>query len=208
MKEPKSELRHRAKIDALNALLSDGEIDYALHYDRLEPLAIQMDSVEYGVGTAYGMLLEHVGAVHILCAAALEAHVNIRGEQLLSGRHLRTFERLALDAKWLFLPPLCGLAGFGPGAQPFQGFDRLVKIRNRLVHYKPEREEWHGTAEPPGFLVDLGLTMDAADESLTSARGMVCRLASQLGEREPWWLGSEHSNFFEVREADDKLRGA
>ena len=188
--------RHQAKIDALNQLLADNEIDSTTHYDGFEPLAIQMESVEYGVGTAYGLLLEHVGAIHMLCAAALEAHINIRGEVILSNRQWRTFERLSIDAKWLYFPPLRGVTGFDPGAEPFQGFDRLIKIRNRLVHYKPEREDWHGLAGPPNFLINLGLTLEAADHSLAAVKGMTGQLASKLGEQEPSWLDSDGSNFF------------
>ena len=135
---------HQAKMDALNRLLANEEIDWATHYDRFEPLAIQMESFEYGVGTAYGLLLEHVGAIHILCVATLEAHINIRGEEVLSKRQWKTFERLSVDAKWLYFPPLRGVTGFDPGSEPFQGFDRLIKIRNRLAHYKPKRETGAG----------------------------------------------------------------
>jgi hypothetical protein len=187
---------HQAKMDALNRRLADDEIDSATHYNRFEPLAIQMESYEYGVGTAYGLLLEHVGAIHMLCVATLEAHINIRGKEVLSNRQRKTFERLAVDAKWLYFPPLRGITGFDPGTEPFQGFDRLIKIRNGLAHYKPKREDWRGSAVPPRFLVGLGLTLEAADQSLVAAKSMVRELARQLGEREPWWLDSDASNFF------------
>ena len=187
---------HRAKMDALDRHLADDEIDAATHYDRFESLAIQMESFEYGVGTAYGLLLEHVGAIHMLCVATLEAHINIRGKEFLSNRQWTTFERLAVDAKWLYFPPLRGIAGFDPGVEPFQGFDRLIKIRNRLAHYKPRKEEWRGSAVPPSFLVGLGLTLEAADQSLVVVKNLVRELAGQLGEPEPWWLDSDASNFF------------
>jgi len=191
--------RHQEKIDAINEMFSKDEIDASRHYDKLEPLAIQMESVEYGVGTAYGLLLEHVGMVHILSAAALEAHINFRADQVFSGRLWNAFEHLSLDAKWLFLPRVLGLAGFETGAEPFQGFDQLIKIRNRLVHYKTRREPWRGSAAPPEFLVDLSLTIEAAEQSLAAVKGMTTELAKQLGEKPPWWLASEGSNFFEIQ---------
>jgi hypothetical protein len=190
---------HKSRIASLNAQLEEGEIDEATHYDLVEPLAIEMDNVEYRVGVAYGLLIEHVGAVHVLCASSLEAHINIRADRLLTGRNLKAFERLQLEAKWLFLPRLLGLAGFDPGIEPFQGFDRLIRLRNRLVHYKPEREEWFGgTARPPAFLADLGLTLEAADDSLKSVQGMVSDLAKQLGDTELSWLDSDSTNFFKI----------
>jgi len=192
--------RFQAKIDSLNEQHEEGEIDDSTHYDKLEPLAIQMESVEYGVGAAYGPFLQHLATVHVFSAAALEAYVNIRGRELLTGRMWDLFERLALDAKWLFLPPLRGLLGFDPGAQPFQGFDRLIKVRNKLVHYRLQREPWQGSAVPPEFLQELGLSLAAAEKSLVTVRDMVKELARQLGDREPWWLEAEKPSFFQIEQ--------
>ena len=193
---------HQAKMDSMNQLLANNEIDCATHYDRFEPLAIQMESFEYRVGTAYGLLLERVGAIQMLCVATLEAHINIRGEEVLPKRQWKTFERLSVDAKWMYFPLLRDVTGFDPGSEPFQGFDRLIKIRNRLAHYKPKRENWRGSAVPPDFLVDLGLTLEAADQSLVVVKRMVGELAGKLGEQEPWWLNSDGSDFFGLKNDD------
>jgi len=191
--------RHQAKIDSINEQLEEGEIDDSTHYDKLEPLAIQMDGLEYQLGAAYGPFLEHLAAVHIFSTAALEAHVNIRGQELLSGRTWDLFERLSLDAKWLFLPRFHGLPGFDPGAQPFQGFDRLIKIRNKLVHYRVRREPWQSSGVPE-FLEELGLSLAAAEQSLVTVRDMAKELARQLGDREPWWFEAEEVSFFEIEQ--------
>jgi hypothetical protein len=192
--------RHQARIDALNEMLSEGRIDHSAHYDKLEPLAIQIEGLEYGVGAAYGILLGHVGTVHILSAAALEAHINIRAEHFFSsGRLLEAFERLSLDAKWLLFPRVRGLPASDPGSEQFQGFDRLIKIRNKLVHYKTRRELWRGPSAPPEFLVDLGLTIEAAAQSLAAVKGITTELAKQLGESPPWWLEHKGTNFFKIQ---------
>jgi hypothetical protein len=171
--------RHEARIKALNELLREGRIDQNAHYDELEPLAIQIESLGYDVGAAYGILLGNVGTVHILSAAALEAHINIRAERFFSsGRLLQAFERLSLDAKWLLFARVRGLPGFDPGREPFQGFDRLIKTRNKLVHYKTRRELWHGSGVPPQFLVDVGLTIEAAAQSLRAVMGIKPNLRS------------------------------
>ena len=188
--------KHQAKMNALDQLLANDEIDWATHYDGFEPLAIQMESVEHNVGTAYGLLLEHVGTIHMLCLATLEAHINIRAEEILSQRQWRTFERLSVDAKWLYFPPLRSVSGFDPSSEPFQGFDWLIKVRNRLAHYKPRREDWRGSTVPPDFLIDLGLTLEAADKSLIVVERMIGELAGKLGEEEPGWFHSDGSNFF------------
>jgi hypothetical protein len=181
-----------------------GEDSYN-YYDDLEPLAIQIENLEFEVVEAHGPVLREFAQAHILCAASLEAHINIRAEMLLQKRAWVAFERLAVDAKWLFLPRLRGLPGFDVGAEPFQSFERLVKIRNRLVHYKLHKESYHGFEAPESFAQQLSLTFDSVDESLKAVKGMVCELAKQLGEQgEPWWLDSEWSHFFEVREEKPK----
>jgi hypothetical protein len=192
--------RHQAKIDRVNQQHEEGELDASDHYNKLEPLAIEMESVEYDVGAAYGPFLQHLAATHVFAAAALEAHVNIRGQELPAGRTLDLFERLSLDSKRLFLPRLRGLAGFDPGTQPFQGFDRLIRIRNKLVHYRVHREPWRGSAVPPQFLEELGLSLEAAEGSIAAAREMAKELARQLGDREPWWLDAESANYFEIEQ--------
>jgi hypothetical protein len=177
------------------------------YYDEFEPLAIQMESLEASVVEAHGPVLRELAQAHILCAASLEAHINIRAENLLSKRSWTAFEKMGIDAKWLCLPKLQDLAGFDVGAQPFQGFDRLIKIRNRLVHWKDHKEPYHGFEDPDSFAQKLSLTFDSVDESVGAVKGMVSELSKQLGEeRAPWWLDSEFSHFFEVR-ADEPKTG-
>lgn len=198
-------VRCQAKIDRLNEWYEADEVG-AGYYDRLEPLARQMEDLEYGVGAAYGPFLQNLATVHVFAAAALEAHINIRGQELLSGRSLVLFERLSLDAKWLFLPRLHGHIGFDPGAQPYQGFDNLIRIRNKLVHYKVQREPWCGSAVPPQFLGAIGLSLEAAEESVATVREMAKKLARQLSERSPWWLEADNPSFFEIEQESEHIR--
>ena len=188
----------QAEIDRINEMRNQRRIEHDTHYDKVEPLAIQMEDLEYDVGVAYGALLKPVATIHLLCVASLEAHINIRAEQSMSGRLWQSFERLSVSAKWLFFPSLVGLVGFDPGAQPFQSFGRLIKIRNKLAHYKPRREPWTVTGVKPEFLNDLGLTVEDAERSISTVRSMVTHLAKQLGEQKPSWLEAGMSNFFEI----------
>jgi hypothetical protein len=192
--------RHQAKIDLVRQRYEEGALDESVFYNRFEPLAIQMESLEYDVGAAYGPFLQHVATVHVFAAAALEAHVNIRAQELLEGRSLEVFDRFPLDAKWLFLPRLRGLPGFVVGAQPFQGLDRLIQTRNRLVHYRLRREPWRGSATPPKFLADLGLSLKAAEGSVATVREMAKELARQLGDPAPWWLDAENPSYFDIEQ--------
>lgn len=167
-------------------------------YERFESLAISAESFEYEVTEAHGPLLQHLALVHILSATSLEAHINIRAETHLQGRFLSAFERLNVDAKWLLLPKLLGLQGFAPGAEPFQGLDKLVAARNRLVHYKPHKEKYEGFDNPEGFAKKLDLSPESGERSLNTVKDMVTALARQLGEDAPWWFRSDTSHFFET----------
>lgn len=131
----KAELKVRSLQFQIDGLCGHDEIFQPENYEKLERLSIGMEDAEYGVGDSYGPYLQDLATVHILCAASAEAHINIRGKDLLEGRIWDTFERLSLDGKWLVLPRLIGLSGFMAGAEPFQSFDRLIKWRNNLVHF-------------------------------------------------------------------------
>jgi hypothetical protein len=167
---------------------------------EVECLAIDIESDETDLAAAYSPFLEAVATVHIMSAASVEAHINERAETLLTGKTWREFERLSLEAKWLFFPRIAGYGELDPGQEPFQGLSRLVTRRNNLVHYKPKQEPW----QPPGvpsFLDSLGLTIDAAQDSVTTVRNLISKLASMRGKDEPRWLhfGGD-LGFFRVRD--------
>lgn len=159
-------------------------------YSELEPIYIQMDGASESAGFAYSPLLEAVASAHILCAAALEGHINSRASELLAGKLQQKFEFLDLEFKWLLLPKLLGKEGFDVGGQPFQVFAKLIKFRNKLVHYK-QREEHRTENGIPTSLADLGLTIKDAANSVSCVGEMISELARQLGQDVPYWLQRE-----------------
>ena len=104
-------------------------------YAEWERYGITMENLEFRVVEAHGLVLRELAIAQIMSAQSLEAHINTRGKTLLTKREWKAFERMPLDAKWLFLPDESGKPRFTVGAEPFQSFDRLVKTRNQLVHY-------------------------------------------------------------------------
>jgi hypothetical protein len=191
--------RLQGKIDALSCG-PDGEKDGEItsrNCAKLESLYIQMEGAEYRLGEAYGPVLQNMAAVHILCAASAEAHINMQAQDHLHGRDWSTFERLPVDAKWLFLPKLLSLPGFDPSRQPFQDFDALLHIRNKLVHYRIHKEPWDSPGIP-GFLTELGLNVESGERSVNAVRGMLTGLAQQLRQDQPHWFTGGRENFFEV----------
>ena len=174
--------------------------DFGKRYDLQETIAIQLEAADDEVGVAYAPYLQALAATHVMCAAALESHINLQAKTHLTGKFLDHFERMTLEGKWLFLPRILNKAGFDPGAQPSQGFSRLVTIRNELIHYKGRDEQWDSAGiGVPEFLVKLGLTEAAASDSLKVVKGMVRTLANNMGQPVPSWLGSSVRNYFDVQ---------
>lgn len=165
----------------------DEKGDASSAYDELEPIYIQMESAHYRIGEAYAPLIKEIAVVHILCVATLEAHVNSVAAEALTGKDRDQFERLALEAKWLFLPKILGYRGFDPGRQPYQGFSHLLKYRNELVHYKGLKERWIYGAVPQ-FLLKIGLTIEQSQQSIKCTEGMIRKLCKMRGVETPFWL--------------------
>jgi len=146
----------------------------------------------------YSIFLQAVATTHIFCVAALEAHINKQSEKLFNGKLLDHFEKLPLEGKWLFLPQLMHLNSFTPGKQPFQNFSKLIKTRNILVHYKGKPIPYDYSKDAVEHYKSLGLTISAAEESITTTVGMVSKLAEILGNEPPKWLKSTASEYLDI----------
>jgi len=181
-------------------ILSNHNNDAHSAYDELEPIAIQIEGAHENIEKSYAPLLKEVAAVHILCAASLEAHINSTARDTFQGKILEHFEALSLEAKWLILPKLLGFSGFESGHEPFQGFFQLLKYRNKLVHYKSMREDWvYG--DVPKFITKLGLTLEDSERSIRSVENMIRELARQRAIEAPYWLRSDLNDmsYFELK---------
>lgn len=178
--------------------INEGE-DATDVYPEQEALAFAMDNQEYEIGRAHGPFLQCLAAVHILCAASLEAFINDKAKDALPGKLFDNFDKVSLEGKWLFLPRLMNKSSYDPATQPFQGFVELIKYRNGLVHYKSKREEVASPSEIPEFINKLGLSLAAANNSLNTVKGMIDEYYRQQGETQPKWLDAQDTNYFQVK---------
>ena len=176
-------------------------------YNELEPVYIQMEGAEYDIAAAYGLQIQYLALVHILCAAAAEAHINQIAKEELTGKFRDQFEKVSLEGKWLFLPKMLGGSSFDQRSEPFQSFSMLIKYRNALVHHKSKKENWEGFEQgPPKFLHTLGLSLQEADRSVRSVRLMFIELSKIIKRKPPYWLRDGYdklptditTNFFEI----------
>jgi hypothetical protein len=166
--------------------------------NRLESLAIQLEGKEYELAAAHAPILAALGSVHILAAASAEAHINQLAKAELSKKYWDCFERMGIKSKWLFFTRIVGRDTFDPEATPYQQLCKLFNRRNALIHYKPRREPW----QPPGvpaFLVTLGLSLEAASESIAAVQEAIFELAKLVAKDPPVWIQKPTAGgFFEL----------
>ena len=75
----------KALVQQERDVLAQHSGDAHAAYDELEPICIQMESADYQIGEAHAPLIKETAAVHFLCCAALESHINSVAKSKLSG---------------------------------------------------------------------------------------------------------------------------
>ena len=185
------------KLDAKWEDISSKRLDYSDEYDQLEPLAPQIENADYEIGQAYGRQIKEISTVHILSCAALEAHINLIALEMLKDKEYDFFDKQSLEVKWLFIPKLLYTESFDISKEPYQSFSKLIKFRNKLVHYKKQTEEWESGASPK-FLIKIGLTLADSKKSINTVINMIAGLASIQNIEPPSWVRDELSkiNYF------------
>ena len=141
--------------------------------------------------------LQAAATTHIFCVAALEAHVNKTASKLLESKTFEHFEKLSIEGKWMILPQLLGKERLKTGHQPFQDFAALIKIRNKLVHYKGKKIPYFA-ADPGDVYGPLGLSVEAAAKSLEATKNMIRVQAEILGREIPKWIEDNISDYLNV----------
>ncbi len=173
-------------------------------FDRLESIAIQLiDGIQPEIDITYSMLIENLVQVYINAASAVEAHINIVADEILSGSEFDLFDKLPTEGKWLFLPKIVGLEPFDKSVEPFQSLVKLIKYRNKLVHFKAISEEWI-QGSPPSFLSRLGLTIKQVKQCLQAAEKCIKELFRRRNVKEPYWLINQPYTYFESKIREDE----
>lgn len=182
----------RARTEALNQTVRDIEEAHAYAqtaYDETEGLVIELvDSAFPRLETAARALAAESAAIQILAAASLEAHINVRAAETMTGAAYKEFERLGLAGKWMLYPQIRGLADLAPGNAAIADVATLVSRRNGLVHPKRERVRRPVGFETPDFLERKNLTAKDAHDAVRWARRAVAALAAAEGRKAPGWL--------------------
>lgn len=192
--ETKTELASIKWLDDYKAWNLGDEIDVCFTDDEIA----YVEELEERHNSAFSIFLQSIAATHIFCAAALEAYINKKSAIFLNGKLLDNFDKLSLEGKWLFLPNLFSQTSFNPGEQPFQGFSHLIKIRNKLVHYKEIKVPYSYNEKSTKLYDQLGLSLKDANNSLEATKGMISKLAEIQKTPSPAWINTTPSSYLKL----------
>jgi hypothetical protein len=122
---------------------------------------------------------QRIGTAIVFSALTLEAFINQQFGQHQESRKIIGDEKgISLAAKWLLLPLLLGAQKtFERGAEPFQKFDELVRLRNTIFHFNPT-EPFDATGRKPHkrFFSDLVKDIEAGRSYFNVIEKMIRKL--------------------------------
>lgn len=87
--------------------------------------------------TMHGSMRHQHSIISVICSAmAAEAFINYYGLNRLTKNQFEHYDKLGLYVKWCVLPLVIIGKGLKRSGPALQRLDKLIWLRNRLVHYK------------------------------------------------------------------------
>lgn len=144
----------------------------------------------------YEPVIRHFSIAKILLVCCGESYINEVAYACINGRKLQEFDKLSIIGKWLFIQDVLKLKKkFGVDSNPLQGFDTLVKERNKLVHFKGMKKIVKNM-EIPNYIFDLKLGPNECENNLKSVKDLISTLTLKWrGSYGPHWLKVNETNF-------------
>jgi hypothetical protein len=145
----------------------------------------------------YEPVVRHYSLAIISVITSAETFINEVAEVVIEGNTAREyFDKLPIQAKWLFLPKLMGMkCNFSLDKKPLQDFSKAVKIRNALIHFKGRRNIL-GEKKTPAFLVELGLLPKNIKNAIDSVRNLIRNFSLKWHDGYgPDWLYTDEKEF-------------
>ena len=143
----------------------------------------------------------------MLAAAFMQAFINQQGIQILHEKfqqydegyidvHGNTLSKKRsypkVEDKWCEITEKISNKRFNKGKEPFSGFRRIVKLRNKILHYKgmpsaPMPSPWpdvRGDVAPERAYFNAS----AAQYAITSMQGMLREFSTLTSKKMPPWI--------------------
>ncbi len=136
---------------------------------------------------------EHLTQAVVFAAMAAEAFINYYAVRKGTPSHFKKyFDNLTPMQKWLIIPAYFNSGSqLDPGKKPLQDLDYLVKIRNSLIHAKPETaivlddQRFHSTSDWRDF---YGPSVEEATRCVNTVRDLVTTLNNIDNTVQTEWL--------------------
>lgn len=122
---------------------------------------------------------------------AMESYINAYGGENFSRSYCRKYlDKLEVKSKWAVYPRLATGKGIDKNSRSFKSLSRLITLRNRLVHDKPQEKricDFNGSE----WVTEL-----QAEEAVNTVRDMVGELAELDSRIDIEWLDEVESDPF------------
>ena len=141
-------------------------------------------------------VLRHLCTFKILLVCSIEAFINDVGLIKLKGKIFEEFDKLSILGKWLFIHDLLKLENnYSLGEEPIQGIAKLIKDRNKIVHYKGKPQKT--TFDIPDFISLYNLHPEECKKNIYSVRLLISQLTQNwTGSTGPHWLKDKNYEYF------------
>ena len=160
----------------------ESEYDVADYYDEIVSIGGYLESTYYDLVRAFRPSWQHCGETIILAALSIEAHMNRRILELVKGE--REQERLRWSKpphkKMQKILNYLSKREFGATNRTFKAYQKVVKYRNNLAHYKPKLM-FYDDGRPPKLPSDLGLIPREARRAVQVAEDLIEDFSKRLG---------------------------
>ena len=115
----------------------------------------------------------------VFSALCAEAFINYYVTRKKSAGFLEHYlDKLTPEQKWYLVPPLLNNGrSLEPGKEPLQGLNRLVMVRNRVVHAKPSSQKASGSLNLTEGRFG-GPSLEEARKGVATVRALVKGLAN------------------------------
>jgi hypothetical protein len=174
-------------VDDISQLMYAGAVEHC-------EIASQFDTM----ATAE-IRLGHAALSVVSALISLEAYINTYARDRIP-EFCQSVDGLRLEAKWVLVPQLVSGRTFDRGTQPFQDLTQVIKLRNYIVHHRPQTYQWDEAMEHrPGPPSSERLSVKNAE----MACGVVPRMIRQLHELE----GTKWPHWVDSRDRPDWLLG-
>jgi len=134
--------------------------------------------------------IESSAACIVFAVLCLESYANLVGEEYCQNVWSKDYANANLLTKWLSLPYVLGSANcFDPHSPPYSDLVKIVRWRNRIVHYEHRFKETHPMqGQKQVSKIYSMCNLQNAEVAVDTTKGMIKRLSEETKVKVPFWF--------------------